>query len=226
MLKYQFYYTSDFRDIWVWLVFWLTCCAVTSSRTKSNLEEKGFLSLTSRREVRAETQGGSLETGSEAEAIEEHCYAGLLTVACLACFLIPLRTTYPGVGLSTVGSALLYQLLIKKMIHRLAYRAIRWGIFSIALSSSQMVLACVKLKKKINQQSQLFSSFVSLKPRPTLKRGWPEMHSVAQNGLEILWYPCLRPLLVLGLQAWDTIPNCYSILIAMKVPIIWNYFNE
>lgn len=40
-------------------MFWLTCCAVTSSRTKSNLEEKGFLSLTSRREVRAETQGGA-----------------------------------------------------------------------------------------------------------------------------------------------------------------------
>lgn len=126
----------------------LLAVAVISNRTKSNWNKKVLLSLTSWREVRAETQGGSLETGSEAEAIEEHCYAGLLSVACLACFLIPLRTTYPGVGLSIVGSALLYQLLIKKMIHRLACRAIWWGIFSIEFSSFQMVLACVKLKKQ------------------------------------------------------------------------------
>lgn len=64
-----------------------------------------------------------------------------------------------------------------------------------------MVLACVKLKKKINQQSHLFSLFVCMKPSPTLKLGWPEMYNVAQNGLELLCCPCLKPLLVLGLQA-------------------------
>jgi hypothetical protein len=46
---------------------------------------------------------------------------GLLTMAFSACFLIKPRTIRSGVDLATMGWTLSRQLLIKKMICRLAY---------------------------------------------------------------------------------------------------------
>ena len=69
---------------------------------------------------RAGTQGRSLESGTEAEAVEEDCLLACSSwVTQSVFFLYKLRSTSPGTASSTMGFALPHQSLIKKIHHRL-----------------------------------------------------------------------------------------------------------
>jgi hypothetical protein len=61
---------------------------------------------------------------------------GLLLMACSACFCIAHRTTCLGMATTTMGQAIAFQSLIKKMSHRLAYSQSYGGIFSTEAPSS------------------------------------------------------------------------------------------
>lgn len=64
------------------------------------------------------SQGRNLGLGTGAQAPVECCS---ILLACSACFLIQPRTAYLGTVLPPVGWAILYQLAIGKMPHRLAH---------------------------------------------------------------------------------------------------------
>lgn len=121
--------------------------AVVKTMTKINLKkERVYLTIRllghspSLREVRAGTQGGNLEAGTEAQTGGAHC---LLT--CKQALHNPYpKTTYPGAAPNTMGWALPDQSLIKKMPHRFAYGPIE-AFFSIGVLPSQMTSVCVKV---------------------------------------------------------------------------------
>lgn len=82
-------------------------------------------------------QGRDLEVRTVTEAMEGDAY-WLAVMACLAFFLTASRTTITGVTLPSVGWALSHQ----------SNQAILVGdVFSVELPFSQILLACVKLKK-------------------------------------------------------------------------------
>ena len=63
-------------------------------------------------------------------------------MACSTCFLTEPRTTSPGMAPPTMGWALLYQSLIKKMPYKFTYSQSHRGIFKIKVFSSHMFLVC------------------------------------------------------------------------------------
>ena len=69
-------------------------------------------------------QGRNLEAGADAEGMGGLLLTGLLSMACLACFLIDSWTISPGMVSPTMDWALPYQLLIKKMPFRPDYSLI------------------------------------------------------------------------------------------------------
>lgn len=94
--------------------------------TKDDLGEKGFILLTLTHhsplltEVRVETQGRNLKSGTEAESMEKHF---LLYVLCGLISLLSYCTQghLPRDDTTMVGWALLHKSLIKKMHPRLAH---------------------------------------------------------------------------------------------------------
>jgi hypothetical protein len=70
-------------------------------------------------------QGRNLEAGADAEGMGGLLLTGLLSMACLVCFLLEPRTTSPGVAPPTVSWTIPHQSLIKKM----PYRGILWRHF-------------------------------------------------------------------------------------------------
>lgn len=69
-------------------------------------------------------------------------------MACSTCFLIHPKTTCLGVASPTVFCTLPHPSLIKKIAHKLAYRPLWWGCFSVGVPSSQMTLACIDKNNK------------------------------------------------------------------------------
>ena len=69
----------------------------------------------------------------------------LFLIACSSCFLIEFRTTSLNIVPSTVGRALPYWSLIKKMSYRLAYSPILWRHPFSWESLLSSIFSCVKL---------------------------------------------------------------------------------
>jgi hypothetical protein len=86
--------------------------------------------------MRTETHSRNLESGTEAEAIKEHCL--LMVLLLIGCFQIPL---VQGCAIHSERT-LPNQSLINETSHRLAHKTIRW---KIELLDSHMTLACVRM---------------------------------------------------------------------------------
>jgi hypothetical protein len=84
----------------------LCCCAKHHDKRKERVcfSLQRLSSCQSLKEVRAGTQGWTLEAGTEAEVLEETLLA--LSGLCSACFLIQHRLSCLGIVLPTVGCAL------------------------------------------------------------------------------------------------------------------------
>ena len=92
---------------------------------KSNLRRKGLIAA-------CDSIAQSI-TGTWRQELMERPWrvqlAGLFLMACSACFLIITQDTSIEVALPTVSYALLYQLSVKKMHHRLAHKPVWWEHF-------------------------------------------------------------------------------------------------
>lgn len=122
----------------------LLSVAVIKTITKNNLGKNRFASGWYWGKSDPEPGGRSCSRDHGRELL-----TGFLSIICSACFLVSPMTTCPGVTLSPVNWAFPYQLLIKKMSSRLAYRPAFYGnIFSVRMiPSSQMCWVCTKLTK-------------------------------------------------------------------------------
>lgn len=94
--------------------------------------------------------GQELKAGAQGTGRGGLLLIDLLLMAFSACFLLELRTTCPGVEPPTVSWALPYQLLIEKMLHRLAYCRILWRCFLCYILSSQMSRLVLSRKNSAN----------------------------------------------------------------------------
>lgn len=123
--------------------------AVIKHDDQKQLEEKVFVpACNAQVTVRHWGMSGQeFKAGNGTEAMEDHCS---LTCHFPHSFLIPLRSTGPGLTPATGRWAFLHQLPIKKMQPRLSHRLIWWGsggIFSTKVPTSKMTLCYVKLTK-------------------------------------------------------------------------------
>ena len=115
--------------------------------TKNNLGRKGFISSIvcspSSREARAGTQSRNLDAETEAEALTA-CFSWLAQFAC------------PGLVQPTVGWALRFQLLIDKILIKLAYMPILWRYFQLWFSFSDNSSLCqVDIKNSHHNMSTI-----------------------------------------------------------------------
>lgn len=117
-------------------------------------EKRAYLifSLRSSRKVREEfKEGRDLEVVPEAETVEQ---LSLSFRTVLVYFLIALEHLYRVLG-SAVDLALLHQLFIKEMQHRLAYRPVLWKHFLILSFFFQNDSSLCHIDQRSNQDSTL-----------------------------------------------------------------------
>ena len=95
------------------------------------------------KEVKAGTQERNLETGTEAEVMEEYCLLALST-----CSLRPSRAIYPAMALPTVSGVLPHQPSIRKCSVDLPIGKSYGCIFLVNIPSSQkcIVYMCISVK--------------------------------------------------------------------------------
>lgn len=142
------------------LLFALYCCDITAQ------QKARFIWLThpshssSLRGDRAATQGRSLETESDTEMVEKLCL--------LAC--IPWLPSYTTQDDPLKGWHCLQQArpahMWSKMPDSLATGQSNADIFSVKVSSSQMILVCIKFTKQTNKQKKSLSLKESDSPVP------------------------------------------------------------
>lgn len=96
--------------------------AVITAMWKSKLRRKGLISYY--RQVKAETQGKSLNAGTEAEAMEERCLLSSLSAGCSVCFFhTPGTPAQGGTAHNGLGPPIS---IINFKMHRLACRLFLW----------------------------------------------------------------------------------------------------
>lgn len=95
--------------------------------TKGNLGRKGAIRHTFPHQSPSTRKSGrELQAGT----VDQHCFQALLLLTCSVYLTIQLRTTYPEVASPiSMGWSLPHEPLIKKKIHRLAYRKSGWRYF-------------------------------------------------------------------------------------------------